>query len=314
MSNSQPRVSIGMPVYNGDRFLKEALDSILAQTFTDFELIISDNNSTDQTAEICQAYADQDPRIHYYRSQQNLGAAWNQSRVVQLAIGEYFKWAHHDDVCAPNLLKKCVEVLDRYPTVVVCYPKTITIDESGQHTEKYIDGFNLRSPIPQQRFQQYHQLVRNGNKCHPFHGLIRTNVLKTTALVDSYPSSDLVLLGELVLHGEFYELPEYLFCKRDHPNTSVRAYRTYRERIAWYNPAKQGQLQLTKWKWLWGYLTAIQRVQMSWSQKAKCYLQMAKWFIWNWKLLGKDLVKALIWPVLRPFLNFGSNKNLETSA
>lgn len=311
MEDNQPRVSIGMPVYNGDRFLEEALDSLLAQTFTDFELIVSDNSSIDRTQEICQAYAAKDKRIRYYRNKQNLGGAYNQNRVVELSCGEYFKWAHHDDVCAPDLLQQCVEVLDRHPGVVVCYSQTVTINEHGEQIKKSSDALNLRSPKPHERFGQYHHLVRYGNKCHPIHGMMRTDILKKTALVQSYPSSDLVLLGELLLHGEFYEIPEYLFFKRDHPGTSVRSHRTYRERIAWYDPAKKGRLQLTKWKWFFAYLAAIERVQISWSEKVRCYIQMAKWVLWNWMFLLKDLMKAASWPVLQPFLNFESGKQIE---
>jgi hypothetical protein len=118
------------------------------------------------------------------------------------------------------------------------------------------------------------------------------------------------LIGELVLHGEFYEIPEYLFFKRDHPNTSVRAHRTFKERIAWYDPAKKGQLHLTRWKWFFEYLAAIRRVRMSWDEKARCYMQMAKWFIWNWIFLLKDLIKAASWPFLQPLLNFESSRQI----
>lgn len=311
MKNNQPRVSIGMPVYNGDRFLEQALDSILAQTFKDFELIVSDNGSTDRTQAICRAYAAKDQRIHYYRNEQNLGAGWNFNRVVELSTGEYFKWACHDDICAPDFLEQCVEVLNNNPAVVLSYPKTIIINEHGKYIEKYFDNFNLRSSRPHERFNQYHNLVRYGHGCNPFHGLIRANTLKITSLVGSYPSSDLVLLGELSLHGEFSEIPEYLFFKRDHPQTSVRSQRTFRERIAWYDPAKKGQLHLTRWKWFFEYLAAIKRVRISWDEKVRCYIQMAKWFSWNWILLAKDLIKAVIWPFLQPFLNFESDRQIE---
>lgn len=289
MNNHQPpQVSIGMPVYNGDRYLKQALDAILAQTYADFELVISDNASCDKTQEICQSYAARDRRIRYYRQEKNLGAGWNQSQVVRLSTGRYFKWAHHDDIFAPQLVEKCVEALEQNPTVVVCYPQTIIIDGEGKQIEKYVDNFNLRSPKPHKRFRQYHRLIRYGHRCHPFHGMMRTDVLQSTALVGSYPSSDLVLVGELVLRGEVYEVPEPLFFKRDHADTSVRAYRTYRERLAWYDPAKKGQLHLTKWKWFFEYLAAIRRVQLAWSDRFFCYLQMAQWLLWNWMYLTKD--------------------------
>jgi len=315
MNNHQPpQVSIGIPVYNGDRFFQQALDAILAQTFTDFELVISDNASTDRTQEICQLYAKKDRRIRYYRQAQNMGAGWNQSQVVRLSTGKYFKWAHHDDIFAPTLIEKCVEALEQNPTVVVCYPQTIIIDDVGKQIEKYVDNFNLRSPKPHERFKQYHNLIRYGHRCHPFHGMIRTDVLKSTPLVGSYPSSDLILVGELVLRGEVYEIPEALFFKRDHAETSVRAHRTYRERLAWYDPSKKGQLYLTKWKWFFEYLAAIKRVQLSLSDRLLCYLQMSQWLLWNWLYLAKDLLKAAIWPLLQPILNFELPKKVANKS
>lgn len=301
MNYHQPRVSIGMPVYNGESFLKEAINSILAQTFADFELIISDNASIDRTQEICRFYAVQDQRIHYYRNERNMGAAWNQNQVARLAKGDYFKWAHHDDICAPELLEKCVEVLDQNSSVVLCYPQTTIINQAGEAVEKYSDEFNLRSTKPYHRFRRYHQLVRYGNICNPFHGLIRTNVLKETPIVGSYPSSDLVLLGELVLYGEFYEIPEYLFFKRDHPDNSIRSHPTYRERIAWYDPSKKDKLYLTKWKWFLEYIRAIQLAPINLSEKLLCYVQMSQWITWNWLWLVKDLLKASTWPLFKLF-------------
>ncbi|MES1021695.1 glycosyltransferase family 2 protein [Gloeocapsa sp. BRSZ] len=314
MNNTQPRVSIGMPVYNGAIYLKQALDSLLNQTFPDFEIIISDNGSTDQTQEICRAYAAHDPRIHYYRNDQNLGAGWNFNRVLELAHSEYFRWACHDDICAPELLQQCVEVLDSNPSVVLCYPKTTVINEDGEQVEKYVDGFDLRSPKPHERFAQYLKLVRFGHGCHPIFGLIRTDTLKRTARMGIYPSSDLVLLGELTLYGEFYEVPEYFFFKRDHPKTSVRAHRAFKDRIAWYDPSKKGKLHLTRWKWFLEYLTAIQRARISWYEKVRCYLQMTKWVSWNSIFLIKDLLKATLWPILKPFINLEVGRKVRENA
>ena len=95
----KPRVSIGLPVYNGQEFLEETLHSILNQTFNDFELIICDNASTDRTAEICRSFAKRDRRIRYYRNEINLGAAKNFNGVFFLARGEYLKWSDNDDLC-----------------------------------------------------------------------------------------------------------------------------------------------------------------------------------------------------------------------
>jgi len=119
IKNHKPRVSIGLPVYNGENYLEEAIDSILAQTYKDFELIISDNASTDRTPDICQAYANKDPRIRYYRNEKNIGAAVNFNRVFELSSSEYFKWAAHDDIIAPDYISECIEILDNDDSIVL---------------------------------------------------------------------------------------------------------------------------------------------------------------------------------------------------
>lgn len=313
MLDKEPRVSVGMPVYNGDRFLQEALDSILAQTFRDFELIVSDNGSTDKTQEICRAYADRDHRIRYYRNEQNLGVAWNFNRVFELSTGKYFKWACHDDVCAPEFLKCCIEVLEHKPSVVLCYPKTITIDEHGKPIEHYPDALNLFFPTLYERYERFHARYRYGAKCNVLFGVIRASALRGTPLIGNYPSSDIILLAELALLGEYYEVPEYLFLRRDHAQTSVQAHNAFRKRIAWYDPAKKGKLHLTRWKWFFEHLAVIKRVQMTWDDRVRCYIQMAKWVTWNWVWLAKDLIKAATWPLLRLLLNFEPKSQTKRS-
>lgn len=299
MNQNQPLVSIGMPVYNGERFLENALNSILAQTFPDFELIISDNGSTDRTEEICRTYAQGDQRIRYFRNQQNLGAGWNFDRVAELARGKYFKWACHDDLCALEFLQQCVDILERDSDNVLAYPKTLIIDENEAEIKKYQDRFHLQSDLASQRFEIYHHLVRYGHQCHPFHGLIRRDILMQLLPLGSYPSSDLVLLGKISLYGKFYEVPSYLFWKRDHAETSVRAHNAFRDRIAWYDPAKKGKLHLTRWKWLREYIQAIHTSPLNWQEKVKCYFQMVQWLAWNSVWLIKDLLKAVLWPMVK---------------
>src|SRR6266568_1753449 len=113
--SARPRLSIGLPVYNGDAFLAESLEALLGQTFENFELIISDNASTDGTADICRSYAKQDSRINYIRQPRNIGCARNYNFLVEQARGELFKAAAHDDLYARDLLRLCVEALDENP-------------------------------------------------------------------------------------------------------------------------------------------------------------------------------------------------------
>src|SRR5260370_2197817 len=145
-------VSIGLFVYKGERCVEEWLHSIVSQTFADFELIISDNASTDQTGEIAQAYAKRDDRIRYYRNEKNMGAGWNARRVYELATGKYFKWAAADDLLEPDLMRRCVEILESDPDCVVAYARTKQIDENGTFFMNYITPVKTDSNEPDHRF------------------------------------------------------------------------------------------------------------------------------------------------------------------
>jgi glycosyltransferase involved in cell wall biosynthesis len=107
------KITIGMPVYNGAQYLSAAIESILAQSYGDFDLLISDNASTDGTEEICRTYGKNDQRFRYIRQPQNVGAAANHNLLVSMTDSLYFKWAAHDDLLAPGFLATCVDVLDR---------------------------------------------------------------------------------------------------------------------------------------------------------------------------------------------------------
>src|SRR5215470_10109303 len=133
--NAAPRLSVGLPVYNGEAYLAESLDALLGQTYEDFELIISDNASTDGTADISQGYVKQDARVRYYRQPRNVGLAPNHNFVVEQARGELFKWASNDDLYARDLLERCVDALDKQPEVVLAHSWTAMIDSSGAVTK-----------------------------------------------------------------------------------------------------------------------------------------------------------------------------------
>jgi glycosyltransferase involved in cell wall biosynthesis len=217
MNRGIPRVSIGVPVYNGERFIKEALDSLLAQSFADFELLISDNGSTDGTAEICRAYTAIDNRVSYFRSEENVGVNQNFNRVFALSSGEYFKWASADDVCAPEHLVHCIDALDRDNTAVLAHPRTRFIDEEGSPVNMVDPGWDLPFESAHDRLR-YVILADHWVNAH--YGLIRSDALSKTRLMPSYPGGDYRLLGELSLIGKFVQIPEYLFFRRIHPGAS----------------------------------------------------------------------------------------------
>lgn len=287
MNQDKPRVSIGLPVFNGEDYLVEALDSLLAQTYADFELIISDNASTDRTPEICQQYIEKDKRVKYFRNKTNLGGVYNDNRVVELASGEYFKWAAYDDICAPEFLERCVQVLDSEPDVVLCYPKTIIIDEHGQAVEHYVDDFNLRSPHAHERFRH---ILYGHRLLNPFYGVIRRSALMNTRLVQNYADSDRVMLGELALQGKFYEVPQYLFYRRIHPEKSTIAAVTAEDMAAWFDPATRGRILVPKTRRFLGFLTSIARAQLNRSMQLRCCIEFVRFYLslrnWGWRLNG----------------------------
>ena len=214
-----PRVSIGLPVYNGARHLRAAIDSFLGQTFADFELIISDNASTDETEGICRAYASRDRRILYSRLDRNIGAAGNFNRAFHQSRGEYFKWAAHDDVCLPAFLEHCVAALDAGPRVVLSMTKTTLIDADGGVIGDQDDNLEFRHPRAAVRMAQFAtRILASG--CHSAFGLIRADTLRRTRLIDRFVGADIVLLGELAVEGELWELPERLFRSRIHGGCS----------------------------------------------------------------------------------------------
>jgi glycosyltransferase involved in cell wall biosynthesis len=208
-----PPVSIGLGVYNGERFLRATLESIVSQSLGDFELIISDNASSDGTREICKEYAAKDNRIRYSRNLTNIGLSNNFNRVFQLSSGRYFRWSAADDIFAPTSLQECVNVLDQCPEVVLCYPKTVLIDAEGRILRSYEDNLNLGAPSAADRFHWVLQNIGLGNVQY---GLIRSDVLRCTSLFGSFPGSDLVLTAELALYGQFREIPQELFFRRMH--------------------------------------------------------------------------------------------------
>ena len=290
-----PRISIGLPVYNGEKYLQQAVESILTQTLGDFELIISDNASTDRTGEICESFAARDRRVRYHRNPANVGAGKNYNRVFELARAPYFKWAAHDDVCAPRFLEMCIAALDRDPAIVLAYPRMVDIDENGKnlgvrnisHIPRAERG---TSPHPYQRFRK---LIRTDYTVEEIFGVIRTDVLRRSRLIQSYTDSDRTLLAELGLMGPFTEVPELLFYHRMHSGMSTKVYNGWQERTAWFDPAKVGRATFPLWRQMFEYLWSIIRVPLPLSERAWCFLYMGNWIRESAAGLAKELFKGI---------------------
>jgi len=299
MVTQPPVVSIGLAVYNGEKYIREAVDSILNQTFTDFELIISDNASTDQTEKICRAYAAQDERIRYHRNSVNIGGANNENQTCQMARGKYFRWAAHDDVCAPTLLEKCVAALDENPDVVLSYSIIVHIDEKGNHLKALDDDVGL-SPKASTRFKALSNFW--DHNCETTYGLMRLDVLKLTGLQRNYTDSDRTLLCHMGLYGRFLRIPEPLFYKRIHGDMSTVVYRDFRERMAWFSESYQNKITFPYWMQFFHYLEIITKTPLPFSEKMLCYLHMIRWLIdeRRWGKMIKDIIIAIRKTMRRP--------------
>jgi glycosyltransferase involved in cell wall biosynthesis len=229
-----PKLSIGIPVFNGEEFLPELLDSLLAQTFRDFEILICDNASSDRTLQICREYEQHDSRIHYIRNERNLGAIANFNRVFELSTAPLFKWAAHDDLYHEAYLDACVRLLKENPDTILAHTGTAFIDEKSeilpfeQQTGSYVDPKTGRrywadvpgigdTPVAINRFWQVLTRARWGT--HMF-GVVRREILQQTSLLPNFAGSDRAMLAELALLGRFRCANERLFLKRFHANVS----------------------------------------------------------------------------------------------
>jgi glycosyltransferase involved in cell wall biosynthesis len=279
----EPRLTIGLPVYNGENFVSESIDTLLAQTFTDFELIISDNASTDGTEEICRGYAAEDSRIRYLRQSHNIGAAPNHNFLIQQARAKLFKWAAHDDLFAPELVARCVSMMDDRPELALCHSYMAIVDERGKVIEEYDYRLATDSPHAPERFRSL-LLTEGGDD---FYGVIRTDVMRRIAPHDSYHNAGRKLVAEIALYGPFHQVPEVMFFRREHPGRgdllgSVRAV------CANLDPRRRSHSTARLvGEYVLSYATAIRRAPLSASDRRRCYRYFVEW------LGRRTLVKPL---------------------
>lgn len=293
MENRCPRVSMGLPVFNGETYLHKALDSLLAQEYEDFELVISDNASTDETGRICESYARRDSRVRYSRNECNIGLAPNHNRVFRLSRGEFFKWVAHDDEYSRQMLKRYVEAFDAASaSVSVVYSVCECIDELGNLQGTKSDHVDNKDPRPAVRLAHFLQHVSIYNCTY---GLIRSAMLRKTRLHRSFPMADRVLVSELAMLGEFVEIAEPLLRLRIHEHRSLSQHKNAQAMRELFDPANrtkhsflsiEGRVQLELLRSAW-------RIPLRLSDKLAC------------------LCVALAVPNWRKFRNFGGLQKIK---
>lgn len=267
-----------MPVFNGERWIEEALESLLTQSFSDFELIIGDNASTDATRSICEQAEARDTRIRYVRNPENIGVLRNYNRVFELARGEYFKWASCSDICLDGFLEQCVAVLEQRPDVVLAYPRAILIlSPAGQEevAEEYDDDLDLQQEEPSVRYREYLNRERINNVMN---GVIRSSALRQTALNYPVPGSDISMVAELTLRGKFVEVPDRLFVRRLNPQTTGILMGTNAARAALGYPGDPTNLQRIRLH-SYRFVSAL-KAPISAREKARVWLYLLRRVAW----------------------------------
>jgi glycosyltransferase involved in cell wall biosynthesis len=304
---SMPRVSICIPVRNGQKYLAECIESVLTQTFSDFELIICDNASTDATESICRRFAARDSRIHYVRHDHNLGPAENFNSGLDLSRGEYFRWQAHDDLIAPEYLHYCVEALDSDPSVVEVYPRVKVINDLGDEMEDYDFAIETDSPSLVHRFRQIVLAKHRRHRNFEIFGLMRRSAVQRVPRQGAYSHADRVFTSRITLQGRVLQIPQRLFLARWHPTQSMQA-RPDRARASvvhrilgpgvlpppeWWNPELKNRVTFPEWNLLREHARSIRLAGSSMKDRAAATLVVAEWILHNWPKLLRDLIFAM---------------------
>ncbi len=293
--DSVPLVSIGMPVFNGENYVGQAIEAVLAQSFTDFELIVCDNASTDATGEICRRLAARDRRIRYLRNARNLGAGPNFDRCFHLARGTYFQWAAHDDMRSPDYLARAVAALEAAPEAVLCIAGIVEIDAEGRVLRRYAtDLGDIAHPDPARRFGS---VIHSHHQCEDFFGLYRRTALLGTGLIGTFSGSDRVLLAEIALRGPWVRLAEHLFLHREHAARATRALLLVDRDAAgrWLAPQaavrRNRMFHLTLYR---DYFRVVRR-NLPPGRRWGCYRQLARWWFTDGHFADvvRDLLQAI---------------------
>ncbi len=215
----EPKISLAMPVFNGASFVAETLQSLLSQDFEDFELIVTDNDSSDGTADIVLDFAARDARVRYHHNGKNLGAANNYNRGFDLSRGTYLKWCAHDDNLSPNFLSACLRALEEDPQASLAFGVTERIDDDGKSLGRPVGEMEtVADDDPARRF---YRSITEAATCYPIFGLFRKAVLSRTTLHRPYYGSDRGLIAEAALLGPCVQVADAIFYNREHASRSI---------------------------------------------------------------------------------------------
>lgn len=281
MAAGDPFVSIGLPVYNGEDFLEDAIRSVLAQTHDDLELVICDNASTDRTAEICRDCAAGDRRIRLFRNDENLGAALNYNRVFAESRGRYFKWLAHDDRLLPTYVASTVATLEARPDAVMCHSVVDFIDPAGRRLGTYTSSMSGGDSA--EVAERFAAVVLQSHACVDFFGMFRHAALVGSELHGTYHGADRVLLAQLALRGRLLQLPMPLVEMREHPNRYTRKHGSVRARQRWHD-SRGPAIRVPSWYVYRAYWRLVGQELADPADRRACKAVLARWWLANWNV------------------------------
>jgi glycosyltransferase involved in cell wall biosynthesis len=283
-----PKICIGMPAYNSEATIGVAIESLLGQSFGDFELIVSDNASTDSTRDIVESFAQHDRRICYVRQSENIGANRNYTAVARAARGEYFKWAASSDWCAPTFLEKCLMSLEQNSDAVLAAPRTRLFAGELATAIDYEYDIEVLDFTPAARFITLRNNLALNNSVN---GLIRRESLRRTRLLDPFYGADIVLLGQLAMLGKIVRLDEFLYYRRMEvaTATSLQDFESMRKH---HYPQMSAKVLFQTWKLYCGWIRACTRTRMSMAERTQVLSCLVRMCYWDRRSLEHDIWDA----------------------
>lgn len=271
---TEARVTFGFPVYQGENFLDYSLSSARDQDFQALEIIVSDNASTDSTADIVRKHAEEDPRVTLLSQVRNLGATENYNAVFRACQTEFFAWNAHDDFSTKNFISSAVTALDDHPEAVVAIATPFWVDELDVKILSIDIPPELESKSPAKRFRS----AARGAPAALVFGLFRSNVVAQSHLHGAYSGSDRAFVAEMMLYGTAVMAGTSEFYLREHPDRSVRRFEREAQgkpghvREAWFATDREGRIVFPAWRRYGAYGQAILAAPLSLTERLSCLL------------------------------------------
>lgn len=273
-------VGIGLPVYQGENYVEEAIRSVQGQTFDDLELVVCDNASTDRTGEIVQDLAASDPRIRYLRHERNLGAPANYNRAWAESRGRFFKWLAHDDRLRPGYLAAMVKALEATPGAVLCNSTVEYIDSAGWPIGRY--DSELRRADTDDPSRRLAAVILRSHSCVDFFGLIRREAMESSLLHGSFHGADRAFLAQMALRGRLIQVEEPLVQMREHAGRYTRQKRSAKDRLAWHGAARAKGRGLPTLILYNEYRKLVRSEALSDAERRACERVLRAWWFRNW--------------------------------